>query len=173
MLLSHEPHKESRLRRTVLSCPASFLFLFLFALASVGVGCTTVNKVGRGEGARAKGSSVSHAPKASPKVEPVCLSRDEVGRLLAFKVRCRAKVKELRLELSHKDKKTKVEKGTQKKIAKERRKGCLRKTKATLQSCPSCVKPAIVSGLVGVALVVVAWVTVEVYRGVAGAGSKP
>lgn len=173
MLSSHKPHKESRLRRTALSCPASFLFLFL-ALAFAGVGCTTVNKAGRSEGARAKGSSASHAPKVSPnppKLEPVCLSRDEVGRLLAFKARCRAKVKELRLELSHKDKKAKVEKNTQRKIAKEMRESCLKKTKATLQSCPPCVKPAIVSGLVGAALVVVAWITVEVYRGISG--NKP
>lgn len=109
----------------------------VFAIAQMG--CATV----RGGGAAAR-----PAPKPS---DLICYTREENSRIEAFKVRCRSKVKELRAKAKHdlaaKDQQHKAKL----QACQVRLNGCYEQAKAK-QTCPSCVKPAMVAGAVSGAL---------------------
>lgn len=116
----------------------------VFAVAQMG--CATI----RGGGAAAR-----PAPKPS---DLICYTREENSRIEAFKVRCRSKVKELRAKARH-DLATKNNQSkTKLKACQVRLNGCYEQAKAK-QTCPSCVKPAVVvgavSGMLGLAAGVV------------------
>lgn len=105
----------------------------VFAIAQFG--CVSV----RGGGAAA-------TPTTKP-TDQVCLTRGEVAKIQAFKVRCRSKVKALRVKASHKQARaTKVHKA---KLAacKVRLTGC-HKQATTKHACPSCLSSVAVAGLV-------------------------
>jgi len=107
------------------------------------IGCVSV----RGGGAAAR-----PAPKAS---DQICYTRAENDRIEAFKVRCRAKVKELRTKATHDLATARNQRKAKLDACQARLKGCLRQA-IIKQKCPSCVRPALVVGLIagGVGIVV-------------------
>jgi hypothetical protein len=100
--------------------------------------------------------------------EPVCYTRAEHTRLVAFQVRCRGKVRELRQRLAHETQKQRLQCENKNKQLTIRLHTCLKQTRVK-HTCSGCLRPALVGGLLGAAAVAVAWVVVELGQGIQGA----
>jgi len=98
--------------------------------------------------------------------DTVTITRAELARIKTFKIRCRSKIAKLRsdkvtMEKKHKSEvkyvaaKAKKQAGKVIAACQLRLNGCLKQAK-TITKCPSCIKPAVVAGLIagGAALIV-------------------
>jgi hypothetical protein len=79
------------------------------------------------------------------KKDPICFSRAEVARISAFKIRCRAKIKELRAAAGHKAKSNEIKATKARDEARARLASCRLQSK---RKCAGCLQSAIVVGIV-------------------------
>lgn len=134
-----------------------FALLFLItALALTCWGCVTAKHTHRGSAGAAPTSKPTLATHKKPtrKTDPICFTREEVGRIEAFKVRCRSTLARVRVKAKHDLETTQRKHSAAIQVCQERLNACHKQAQVK-QTCPSCVKTAILAGVIagGAALV--------------------
>lgn len=135
-----------------------FALLFLTtAIALACSGCATTSRTHRGSAGAAPTSKPTLATHKKPahKTDPICFSREEVGRIEAFKVRCRSTLARVRAKAKHDLQTAQRKHSAAIQVCQERLNACHKQAQIK-QTCPSCVKTAILAGVIagGAALVV-------------------
>jgi hypothetical protein len=77
----------------------------------------------------------------------ICFTRAEVAKILKFKIKCRAKIKELRARNKYVVTRARAELNGLLKRCQIKLNGCYKQA-LVKHHCPSCVRPAVVAGLV-------------------------
>ena len=99
----------------------------------------------------------------------ICLSRSEVAKIQAYKIRCRSTVAQLRADASHQSAVLQKKHTAEIQQCKVRLAGCLKQ--ATIaQTCPSCLQPVIIAGVVAGSVGLVVGVVVGVVGVLAARG---
>ena len=119
--------------------------------------------------------SVRGGAAAQPTTQPtdqICLSRDEVARIQAFKIRCRSTLAQVRAEATHDLAVANTNHKAAIQTCQTRLTGCLKQA-TIVHKCPSCLTPALTVGIVAGVVGLVAGVVVGVVATLAVKGSLP
>lgn len=144
----------------MIRCSDLALVFVAWCLAMSAGGCAT------------SGSGGASVRPTSRPLEQICFSRKEVARIMAFKVRCRAKIAEVRARSSHELKTQRHKHQTAQAQCQFRLKACFAQAKLK-NDCPSCAASAVWVGVVAGGVGVVLGVAAGVVATLVMQGGKP
>ena len=127
----------------------------VFAVAQIG--CISV-----------RGGGAAPLPTTQP-TDQICLSRAEVAKIQAYKVRCRSTVAQLGASAAHQSAVLQKKYTAEIQQCRVRLTGCLKQA-TTKHTCPSCLQPVIIAGVVAGSVGLVVGVVVGVVGTLAARG---